>query len=71
MDEASFGPRVPSALAPPLEEEAQIEAATGLRVYAFPKEREFFVELRLSAQAALAASEQAQPPLHRASHVAH
>lgn len=50
---------------------AQIEAATGLRVYAFPKEREFFVELRLSAQAALAASEQAQPPLHRASHVAH
>ncbi len=30
-----------------------IEARTGLKVYAFPKEREFFVELRLSAQAAL------------------
>ena len=27
----------------------QIEAETGLRVYAFPKEREFFVELRLPA----------------------
>ena len=26
---------------------ARIEAATGLRVYAFPKEKEFFVELRL------------------------
>ena len=26
---------------------ARIEAETGLRVYAFPKEREFFVELRL------------------------
>ena len=24
-----------------------IEAATGLQVYAFPKEREFFVELKL------------------------
>jgi hypothetical protein len=26
---------------------ARIEAMTGLPVYAFPKEREFFVELRL------------------------
>ena len=26
---------------------ARIEASTGLKVYAFPKEREFFVELRL------------------------
>jgi siroheme decarboxylase len=26
---------------------ARIEAATGLRVFAFPKEKEFFVELRL------------------------
>ena len=30
---------------------ARIEAETGLRVYAFPKEREFFVELRLPAAA--------------------
>lgn len=28
---------------------AKIEAATGLTVYAFPKEREFFVELKLPA----------------------
>ena len=28
---------------------AKIEAATGLPVYAFPKEREFFVELKLPA----------------------
>jgi DNA-binding Lrp family transcriptional regulator len=28
---------------------ARIEAATGLPVYAFPKEREYFVELRLAA----------------------
>jgi hypothetical protein len=28
---------------------AKIEAATGLPVYAFPKEREYFVELRLAA----------------------
>jgi DNA-binding Lrp family transcriptional regulator len=28
---------------------ARIEAATGLAVYAFPKEREFFVELKLAA----------------------
>ena len=28
---------------------ARIEAATGLTVYAFPKEREFFVELKLAA----------------------
>jgi hypothetical protein len=27
----------------------RIEAATGLPVYAFPKEREFFVEMRLTA----------------------
>jgi DNA-binding Lrp family transcriptional regulator len=31
-----------------------IEASTGLKVHAFPKEKEFFVELRLSAQATLA-----------------
>ena len=36
----------------------QIEQVTGLRVLAFPKEREFFVELRLSAVEALAAREQ-------------
>ncbi|MEW6703836.1 MAG: AsnC family transcriptional regulator [Pseudomonadota bacterium] len=29
----------------------RIEQATGLRVYAFPKEREFFVELRLPVHA--------------------
>lgn len=29
---------------------ARIERETGLRVYAFPKEREYFVELRLTAQ---------------------
>lgn len=34
-----------------------IERETGLRVHRFPKEREFRVELRLSAQAALAAQE--------------
>ena len=28
---------------------ARIEAATGLTVYAFPKEREYFVELKLAA----------------------
>lgn len=28
---------------------ARIQAATGLLVYAFPKEREFFVEMKLSA----------------------
>lgn len=28
---------------------AEIEAATGLPVYAFPKEREYFVELKLAA----------------------
>lgn len=28
---------------------ARIQAATGLQVYAFPKEREFFVEMKLSA----------------------
>ncbi len=31
----------------------QIEARTGLKVYAFPKEREYFVELRLPLQAAM------------------
>lgn len=30
-----------------------LEQQTGIRVFAFPKEKEFFVELRLSAQAAL------------------
>jgi DNA-binding Lrp family transcriptional regulator len=35
----------------------QIERETGLHVFAFPKEREFFVELRLSAQAALSQRE--------------
>lgn len=35
---------------------ARIEDAAGLQVYAFPKEEEYFVELRLSAQAALEAS---------------
>jgi siroheme decarboxylase len=30
---------------------ARIEAATGLKVHAFPKEREYFVELRLPAAA--------------------
>jgi DNA-binding Lrp family transcriptional regulator len=30
---------------------ARIEAQTGLQVYAFPKEREFFVELKLKAEA--------------------
>ena len=29
---------------------AQIEAATGLPVHAFPKEREYFVEMRLAAR---------------------
>lgn len=28
---------------------AKIEAATGLRVFAFPKEREYFVEMKLAA----------------------
>ncbi len=44
-----------------------IETATGLKVYAFPKEREFFVELRLSAQAALSAHERARS-LQRGAH---
>jgi DNA-binding Lrp family transcriptional regulator len=47
---------------------AQVEALTGLKVYAFPKEREFFVELRLSAQAALHIQQASQPG---AVHVAH
>ncbi len=29
----------------------RIEAATGLKVYAFPKEKEFFVEMKLAARA--------------------
>ena len=29
---------------------AQIEAATGLKVHAFPKEREYFVEMKLEAR---------------------
>jgi DNA-binding Lrp family transcriptional regulator len=49
----------------------QIEAETGLRVYAFPKEREFFVELRLSAQAALARQQRAQATSQGEPHVAH
>lgn len=49
----------------------QIEAETGLRVYAFPKEREFFVELRLSAQAALAKQYVPQTRLQGEPHVAH
>lgn len=49
----------------------QIEADTGLRVYAFPKEREFFVELRLSAQAALARQQRAQATSQGEPHVAH
>lgn len=47
----------------------QIEADTGLHVFAFPKEREFFVELRLSAQAALAA--RMEGGAQGAPHVAH
>ncbi|MBZ8142051.1 AsnC family protein [Rubrivivax gelatinosus] len=38
---------------------ARIEADTGLPVLAFPKEREFFVELRLPLAAAAAALEEA------------
>lgn len=49
----------------------QIEAETGLRVYAFPKEREFFVELRLSAQAALAKQYVARTRPQGEAHVAH
>lgn len=49
----------------------QIEAETGLRVYAFPKEREFFVELRLSAQAALAKQYVGQTRSQGELHVAH
>lgn len=49
----------------------QIEADTGLRVYAFPKEREFFVELRLSAQAGLLRQQRAQVASQGAPHVAH
>lgn len=48
-----------------------IEAATGLKVYAFPKEREFFVELRLSAQAALGAHERARSHQRGAHDVTH
>ncbi|MFW9617006.1 Lrp/AsnC family transcriptional regulator [Aquabacterium sp.] len=46
----------------------QIERETGLTVYRFPKEREFFVELRLSAQASLAAQDQSR---HGGEHVTH
>jgi DNA-binding Lrp family transcriptional regulator len=49
----------------------QIEAATGLHVYAFPKEREFFVELRLSAQAALAAQDRATQTASGGLHATH
>ncbi|MBI5927138.1 MAG: Lrp/AsnC family transcriptional regulator [Aquabacterium sp.] len=49
----------------------QIEAETGLHVYAFPKEREFFVELRLSAQAAMAKQQHVQAASRGEPHVAH
>lgn len=49
----------------------QIEAETGLHVFAFPKEREFFVELRLSAQAALARQHRTQAVSRGEAHVAH
>lgn len=47
---------------------ARIEAITGLKVYAFPKEREFFVELRLSAQAALHRAQAAEQGAPRVAH---
>jgi len=47
----------------------RIEQDTGLPVYRFPKEREFFVELRLSAQAALAAGH--TQPRQGGTHVTH
>ncbi|HET6788450.1 MAG TPA: AsnC family transcriptional regulator [Aquabacterium sp.] len=47
----------------------RIEADTGLKVYAFPKEREFFVELRLSALDALRTAHDA--PAQEVSHAAH
>lgn len=49
----------------------QIEAITGLHVFAFPKEREFFVELRLSAQATLARQQAVQTRQQGELHVAH
>ncbi len=48
-----------------------IESQTGLRVFAFPKEREFFVELRLSAQAALAKRERTGQTSQGVPHVTH
>ena len=57
------------------ESPAQVQATcdhitqlTGLRVFAFPKEREFFVELRLSAQAALARQQPLAPGAHHGAH---
>jgi len=41
-----LGTEMPEGIAQAI---AKIEAETGLPVYAFPKEREFFVELRLKA----------------------
>ena len=41
-----LGTEMPDGIAQAI---AKIEAETGLPVYAFPKEREFFVELRLKA----------------------
>ena len=46
-------------------------SATGLPAYAFPKEREFFVELRLSAQAALLRQQRTQATIQGEPHVAH
>lgn len=48
-----------------------IEARTGLRVFAFPKEREFFVELRLSAQNALAKLGRTAPGSQGEPHATH
>ncbi len=39
---------------------ARLEALTGLKVHAFPKEREYFVELRLPAQPAAGDSDAAE-----------
>jgi hypothetical protein len=41
---------------------ARIEQMTGLQVYAFPKEREYFVGLRLSALEAGDTSNKAEAP---------
>lgn len=49
----------------------QIEQETGLHVWAFPKEREYFVELRLSAVAALAAQDAQASQSKGQPHVTH